>query len=128
MPILTSVKPGAYHDSVRLMRVSEVLAGLSEVRQAMAAMGTDANKRVLAEAGLLTDELHGAEANDLVIVVEAGSDAAARNAITEAERILAASDRPAGTSTANETPPKTLEQAQRKLADANMVLISVPGV
>src|SRR5262245_3809043 len=127
MPILTCVKPRAYYDSVRLMRMSEVLSGLSHVRQATAAMGTDANKRVLEEVGLLTDDVRGAVANDLVIVIEADSDTAARSAITEAERILAASDRPAAGSATAEAPPKTLEQAQRKLGNANMMLISVPG-
>src|SRR5262245_8933792 len=126
MPILTSIKPKSYHDSVRLMRVSEVLSGLSQVKQATAAMGTDANKRVLAEIGLLTDELRDASANDLVIVVEADSEAAGQAAIGQAERILAESDRAAGSGPAA-APPRSLEQARRTLADANMMLISTPG-
>jgi len=126
MRILTSVKPKIYQDSVRLMHLSEVLSGLSQVKQATVAMGTDANKRVLAEAGLLTDEVRTAGANDLVIVIEADSEAAARRAIVEAERILAERDRPAGNVAASAA-PTTLEQARRKLADSNMMLISVPG-
>src|SRR5262245_22068704 len=95
MPILTNVKPKTYHDSVRLMRLSETLSGLGHVKQATAAMGTDANKRVLSEVGLLTSDLDRAGANDLVIVVDAESDEAAQAAIAEAERLLAESDRPA---------------------------------
>jgi FdrA protein len=127
MPILTSVKPKSYHDSVRLMRLSEVLSGLSQVKQATAAMGTDANKRVLAEVGLLTDDVRGASASDLVLVIEADSETAGRAAIGEAERILAEGDRPAAGSAAATQPPRTLEQARRALADANMMLISTPG-
>jgi len=126
MPILTSIKPKSYHDSVRLMRVSEMLSGLSQVKQATVAMGTDANKRVLAEVGLSTDELRGAGANDLVIVVEADSETAGRAAIGEAERILAEGDRPTAAHVAA-APPRTLEQARRALADANLMLISTPG-
>src|SRR5919108_768708 len=126
MPILTSIKPRSYHDSVRLMRLSEVLSGLSQVRQATAAMGTDANKRVLAEVGLLTDDVRGAGANDLVIVIEADSEAAGRGAIGEAERILAERDR-AAVRGASVAPPRTLAQARRALADANLMLISTPG-
>lgn len=127
MPVLTKVKPKTYQDSVRLMRLSELLSGISQVKQATVAMGTDANKRVLAEVGLLTDDLDHAGANDLVIVIDAESEAAAHDAIAEAERVLAESDRPAARNGRAEAPPKTLEQARRKLDDANMALISVPG-
>jgi FdrA protein len=126
MPILTSIKPKSYHDSVRLMRVSEVLSGLSQVKQAIAAMSTDANKRVLAEVGLLTDDVRRAGANDLVLVIEADSETAGRAAIDEAERILAEGDRPAAAGVAAAA-PRTLEQARRALADANLMLISTPG-
>jgi len=127
MPVLTEVKPKTYHDSVRLMRVSEVLSRLERVNQATAAMGTDTNKRVLAEVGLLTGEVERAGANDLVIVVDAAGEDAARDAIREAERILAESDRPAGRNGADQAPPKTFDQARRRLGDANLALISVPG-
>jgi FdrA protein len=127
MAILTKVKPKTYQDSVRLMRLSEMLSALGHVQQATVAMGTDANKRVLAEVGLLTGEVERAGANDLVIVIEAQSETAARSAIAEAERALAESDRPATRNGAFEAPPKSIEQARRVLADANMALVSVPG-
>jgi FdrA protein len=127
MPVLTKVKPKTYQDSVRLMRLSELLSAIGQVKQATVAMGTDANKRVLAEVGLLTDDVDHAGANDLVIVIDAESDAVARDAITEAERVLAEHDRPASRNGAPDAPPKTLEQARRKLDAANMALISVPG-
>jgi FdrA protein len=127
MPVLTKVKPKTYQDSVRLMRLSELLSAIGYVKQATVAMGTDANKRVLAEVGLLTDDVGRAGANDLVIVIDAESETAARAAIGEAERVLAENDRPATRNGAAEAPPRTLEQARRKLGDANMALISVPG-
>jgi succinyl-CoA synthetase alpha subunit len=109
------------------MRVSQVLSALPQVKQAMVAMGTDANKRVLAEIGLLTPEAETADANDLVIVVEAASDDNARAALAQADQILLASDRAAHGDSPQETQPQTQEQARRQLADANLALISVPG-
>ena len=84
MAQLSKVKPSIYYDSVQLMRVSQALSGLYQVKQAIVAMGTDANKRVLNEVGLLTNEAAAAGANDLMIVVEAESDGAARSAVEEA--------------------------------------------
>ena len=109
------------------MRVSQVLCGLNQVKQAIVAMGTDANKRVLNEAGLLTDAATAAGATDLMIVVDAESDGAAHSAFEEADRILSANIRPAGISGAVEAPLRTQEQARRRQADANLMLISVPG-
>jgi len=127
MSKLSSVKPKTYHDSVKLMRVSQTLSALPQVTQAMVAMGTDANKRVLEEIGLLTSEVDAAGANDLVIVVEAVSDDSARAALTQADQILLANDHTGSGDGPKETPPQTQEQARRKLAHANLALISVPG-
>jgi len=127
MPRFSTVKPKTYQDSVRLMRVSQTLTGLNQVKQAMVAMGTDANKRVLEEIGLLTDDVNNAGANDLVIVVEAETDEAAHSAIEQADRLLLESSHVISSNGATEAPPKSQEQARRKLADANLMLISVPG-
>ncbi len=124
---LSKVKPAIYYDSVQLMRASQALSSLDQVKQAIVAMGTDANKRVLSEVGLLTDEVAAAGANDLMIVVEAESNEAARRAVEAADRILTEHHRSAGSSGVIEALPKTQEQARRRLTDANLMLISVPG-
>lgn len=127
MALLTHVKPKTYQDSVRLMRLSELLSAIGQVRQATVAMGTDANKRVLAEVGLLTDEVERAGPNDLVIVVDADTEAVAQHAISEAERLLNENDRAADRGGTAEKPPQRLEQARERLKEANLALISVPG-
>lgn len=121
------VKLGIYHDSVKLMQVSQALSALPQVKQAMVAMGTDANKHVLAEIGLLTPEVEAAEANDLVIVVETDTDESAHSAMAQADQILLANDRTTNSTGPAEMPPQTQEQARRKMSDANLALISVPG-
>ena len=71
--VISNVIPRTYHDSVRLMEVSKELSNLDSVQRAFIAMGTDANKRVLKQIGLLTDVVKDAGANDLIFVVEATS-------------------------------------------------------
>ena len=107
MPVVSLLKHGIYQDSVRLMRLSEHLSGLEQVNQAFVAMGTDANKRVLAEAGLLTEPVRGAGANDLVVVVDAASKDAANRALVEAERLLAGTDRPSVANGVARAAPRT---------------------
>ena len=124
--LISQVKQKTYQDSVRLMRVSETVSNLQAVTQAIVAMGTAANKRVLAEVGLMTDMVAQAEANDLVIVIEAESDTAAQQALARAEAILAEST-VTETQDQQSIPVRTFEQAKRSLSAANLALISVPG-
>lgn len=126
MALISQIKPKTYQDSVRLMRISEMLSNLKQVRQAIAAMGTDANKRVLAEAGLMTAVVEGAGPNDLMIVIEADSDDTAQAALQQAEAMLAEAAQ-TGASQPQQARPRSLEQARRVLAGANLALISVPG-
>lgn len=126
MALVSQIKPKTYYDSVRLMRASEAVSNLAGVSQAIIAMGTDANKRVLAEAGLLTEGVESAGPNDLMIVVEAGSDEAAQGALAQADIVLTQTTRTA-TSGQAEARPQTLEQAHQSLVNANLVIVSTAG-
>jgi FdrA protein len=127
MPRLSVVKPNIYQDSVRLMRLSQTVSKLAGVSQAFVAMGTDANKRGLEEAGLLTDEVDQAGVNDLCIVVEAATAVDAQAAIEKASQFLLENRPPQPGGGAALAAPKSQEQARRRLAGANLALISVPG-
>lgn len=126
MALVSQVKVKTYYDSVRLMRASETVSNLEGVSQAIIAMGTDANKRVLAEAGLLAEGVESAGPNDLMIVVEASSDEAAQGALAQADVVLTQATRTA-TSGQAETQPKTLEQAHQSLSKANLAIVSTAG-
>ncbi|MBV9279060.1 MAG: transcriptional regulator, partial [Chloroflexi bacterium] len=54
------VRPNTYHDSVKLMRVSEALAGRPGVVRAAAVMATPLNLDLLAGDGLLPPEVQAA--------------------------------------------------------------------
>lgn len=126
MVVQTLLKSSLYQDSVKLMRLSQTLSGLNGVRQAFVAMGTDANKRLLAEANLLTDDANRAGANDLVIVVEAESAEVAEAAVASAEQLLVSAALPTS-GVASAPLPRTLARALRQQTDSTLVLISVPG-
>jgi FdrA protein len=88
-------------------------------------MGTPANKRVLAEAGLLAAEGEAAAGNDLILAVRADSGETAQGAIAAAEDRLA---RPlAGDHCPGDARPRTLRAALQERPDATLALISVPG-
>jgi FdrA protein len=125
MPLRALVRRSAYRDSMVLMRVAEAVRALPGVREAAALMGTPANHELMAAAGLATDETKDATAGDLVIAVLADTDAAAVAGVAEAERVLA--ERRPGAEASGSVLARTLDAALRRLPDANLAAISVPG-
>src|SRR5436309_3233725 len=88
MVIRSVIKPSAYFDSVTLMLVQRDVRQLPGIEEAGAVMGTDANKELLRDAGLLTPEAEAARPDDLILAVRATSDEAAVAAVTAAETLL----------------------------------------
>ena len=121
MPIETQIRPGAYFDSIVLMQLQRSLAALPGIDDAGVVMGTQANKDVLAQSGLLTDDARRAGADDLVIVVTGGGAAAA---LTQVDPILASHQRK---TSAEDYRPHSLEAAAVMAPSARWVLISTPG-
>ena len=125
--VISNVIPRTYHDSVRLMKVSKELSNLDSVQRTFIAMGTDANKRVLEQIGLLTDVVKDAGANDLIFVVEAKSKTIGKGTLAKAEALLAKSEKKTSNKASIENIPKTFEQAYKGFTDANFLFVSVPG-
>ena len=125
MTLVAIVRKSAYQDSVALLALARELRAGAGVREAAALMATGANKALLAEAGLLTTEADAAGPNDLVVAIQADTAADGERACARAEALLAS--RRAHAQTAGRIRPRTLESATRRLAGANLALISVPG-
>lgn len=106
-----------------LMSVAARLRGQPGVREAAALMGTPANHALLAAAGLASPEVKGAAPGDLVLVVDAESEAAAAAALEAAGAMLEERSRASGVLRR----PRTLEAALAARPDANLAVISVPG-
>ena len=122
MTCRVAVRPREYHDSVRLMQVSEQVRHLGGVEEAILMMATDNNKKILASAGLTSREVVGAARDDLVIGVIAGSAAQADAALTRAVDLLLQRARKAGS-----RQHASLQAAMSAMRDANIALISIPG-
>ncbi len=122
MTVKTLVKTSEYHDSVTLMLVARELTSFEGVQDAAVVMGTEANKSILMQSGLLTPEAQAASPNDLVISVNTQGDADA--ALEEAEKLL---NKKQTGEEASEFRPKTVRSAVKNRPDANVAIISVSG-
>lgn len=117
-----AVRAGSYYDSIVLMQLQRSLAALPGVLDAGVVMATQANRDVLAAAGLEIGEEGGP--NDLLVAVKAESETAAVDALSRVDallRVRGASD------SGEEHRPRSLATALKQLPEARWVLVSVPG-
>jgi FdrA protein len=121
---LTAVRH-AYIDSVSLLQLSAEVAALKGVLEAALVMGTDLNREVLRDSGLLVGQAQNAGANDLVIAIRAEDEGAARAALERAEALLAGRRRDVGSN--QQLPPRSIRSARRADPAARLAVISVPG-
>ncbi|MGI9335401.1 MAG: acyl-CoA synthetase FdrA, partial [Gammaproteobacteria bacterium] len=121
------VKAGLYLDSIVLMQLSVELEAAPGVEEAVLMIGSEPNKRIMADAGLLADAGREAGANDLIIGLRTGSEAEADAALVQAASLLERRGS-TGAGASAELRPATIESATAQLADANLALISTPGV
>ena len=124
--VVNEVRRGFYLDSVALMRLSSDLAALAGVEDAVAMTGTPSNLDIMREAGLLAPQGEAAGPNDLVVAVRATGQAAAEAALAHAASALGRT----GSARTEEGRwrPRTLDGALDRMEDANLALISTPGI
>lgn len=120
------VRPGAYADSVTLLRVSRTAQQLDGVVAAQVAMATPLNVEVLTGMGFTVPA--GTGANDLVVALRLTGDDARSAAVAGVDRALAEANRPApgGGEGGTVAPPRTTAAALDR-APGSVVLVSVPG-
>lgn len=118
--------PGRYFDSVRLMLVTRDAGDMPGVDEALVAMATDLNLRLLEEQGFDVTSVATAGPDDLFVALRGVDDttvAAARMAVLNGLTAPPASS-PGGPFVL--PAPRTAASAGR-MVDANVALISVPG-
>ena len=128
MAVAVRVLTGAYHDSVKLMRISASASEKPGVRRAVAVMGTPMNREQLASSGLLAGEAKRAGPNDLVLAVEADGAGAARDELAAMEAALTAPRTSVGAGPFMNLSVPTLDAALGKDPRINLALFSIPGV
>lgn len=124
MIIKTLIQAGEYHDSVSLMVVGRDLTAMEGVQDAAVMMGTDANKAILQNAGLLTEEARAASPNDLIIAVKADQAETVELALHKAESLLR---KKTASGEVGEFKPKTIRGALTSQPATNVAVISVAG-
>jgi succinyl-CoA synthetase alpha subunit len=132
--IVNEVHRATYFDSIVLMRLSRQIASLAGVEEASLILGTQANKALLREAGILGPGGDAAEDGDLILALRASDEAAAEAALAEAKRLL---DHPiaagvpaslgASRTIRGAVTTRTVRTAVTAMPAANLALISVPG-
>lgn len=124
--LYTVVKQNSYQDSINLMLLTNEVSALEGVIQSQVMMGTDANKDLFRSANLYTDEVEKATPNDMVIVVETDDATMIEKVTAQAEKFL--SDLSVKRESDNITNVKNWDDALEQLPDANMALVSIPGI
>ncbi len=123
--------PGAYRDSLLLLGATRAMQDSDDVSWASAAMATPAIVEDLEGRGFPPDSLADADANALVLAVEAAEDPAASQALDRGRALLfaeAGADRDGAAADRRGQPePRTIGEATRLLPEANVAVVSVPG-
>ncbi len=122
MTLYTRVLRNQYHDSVVLMLAAKELKGQAGVIDAAYMMGTEVNKDLLQNAGLMDTIGQSAHANDLIIAVKKDGDS---QAILDLAESLLSAHRSGEKTSSQES--DTLRRVIQANPNANIVLISVAG-
>lgn len=125
--IKTVIKKGSYQDSVVLMLLTNKITAMDGINKVSIMMATPANKDIFRASGLETEELMEAGANDMAIVVDVEDESLVQAVLDETEEFLknqaSKKEEKSGRKAA-----KNWEQAIKELPDANLAVISIPGV
>jgi FdrA protein len=117
------VFPGSYRDSLLLLSATRAMQDADGVGWAAAVMATAANVEDLAGHGF--GDLGGADANALVLAVQAKDGPAADAAMDRAHARLFAVE--GATAEPGPADPRTVGEAAARLPEANVAVVSVPG-
>jgi FdrA protein len=127
--------PGTYRDSLLLLGATRAMQDSEDVSWASAAMATPAVVADLTGRGFAPGSLADADANALVLAVEADGDPAAQQALDRGRTLLfdgagrdgAGRDGVDSGPARNRPDPRTVGEAARLLPAANVAVVSVPG-
>ena len=123
--LYTVIRKNTYQDSINLMLLTNRINTLEGVIQSSIMMGTDANKDIFRNQGLLTDDAAMAAPSDMIIVVEADQESIVKNVLKETDAFLG--DLSVKKAQSNIVDVDNWTDAAKALPDANLALFSTPG-
>jgi len=125
LAVLIIVKRNFFRDSIQLMRLTEEAKKLPGVDDAVLAMGTQTNKSLLQDMGLLRPEGKQAGEGDLVLAVRASEGADGAEVVAKVEHLVMSP--PSGASGPAKGAFHSVRFALGQVPDANFAVVSVPG-
>jgi FdrA protein len=125
MPVVEVVLRNLFRDSIQLMRLSEEVKKLEGVDDAVVAMGTDTNRRLLQDLGLLGKESRAAGDGDLIIAVRTATGADGGEVMARVQRLVMSPPTRGGRTRANIF--HSVQSATDRIGKANLAIVSVPG-
>lgn len=121
----TVILKNNYQDSINLMLLTNKINALDGVTMSQIMMGTDANKDILNNTNLLTNEANSASANDMMIVVDSEKENIMEEVMPAIDEFL---DDLSAKGTSEEAQAATSwSEAFDLLPEANVALFSIPG-
>jgi FdrA protein len=105
------------------MIITREIESEENVENAVVVMGTEHNKQLLANVGLMSSEIEAASPNDLIIAVRVKEEGTFDYIVAKAEQLLNRKKKDAG----EDYYPPTLDSAIGIMPDSNIVIISLPG-
>lgn len=123
--IKTIIKKDSYKDSVSLMILNNKINNHEAVNLASIMMASPANKEMFETNGLLTDDVKNAGANDIAIVIDLKSEDKFDDILSIIEEELEGKN---DDSSSKSSKADSLEEALEILKEANLAMISVPGI
>ena len=123
--MLYTVIKNSYQDSINLMLLTNEINKVKGVNQGQVMMATDANKDMMKTAGLFTDEVETAGANEMAIFVDSDDESIVDVVLDVVDQFLADLS-----SSSEESGMKNVDNwadALSSLEDANLALLSIPG-
>ncbi len=125
MSVVNAVKKNFFRDSLQLMKLTEEAKKLTGVEDAVVAMGTETNRRLLQDLGLLGAEGKGAGEGDLILAVRVASGSDWRSVIQAVDQMVMS---PPQASEGQKAPTfHSIDAALDGLPGANLAVVSVPG-
>ncbi|SCZ79611.1 bifunctional FdrA/YlbE family protein [Acidaminobacter hydrogenoformans] len=123
--LYTVVKANNYQDSISLMLLTNAINALPGVDRSSIMMGTEANKNIFENAGMLTQEAKMANPNDMVIVIDAESGDTVDEVLAEVDKFInQLSVKKEGKNVEHAT---NWSKAMEMMPDANLAVFSIPG-
>jgi len=120
------VFPGTYRDSLLLLSATRAMQDGAGVSWAAAVMATPANVEDLTGRGIGAADLQDADANALVLAVQAEDAPAAGAAVQRGHDALFAGESRT-TAEPGQPDPRSIGEAAARLPGANVAVVSVPG-